>query len=115
MQGGENGVEDASRIGEDLIVPEAQDDKSVLLQKLVAFEVQPAVGMLAAIRLDNLPTLEAGEVDNIGSNDMLPSEFARWQTTIAEHGPQAMLCFGRIGAHRARAVPQQSGALTLVI
>ena len=74
-------------IGHDVIVPEAQDAIAALFQILVPAEVGTAIGMLAAVSFDHDRSFETGEVDNIGSDDMLPPKLEGGQPPIAKHGP----------------------------
>lgn len=67
---------DALRIGEDVIVPEAQDGEALRLQKFGAAGV---IGcrfrMLAAIHLDHQLRSETEEIGEIGADRNLPPPF----------------------------------------
>ena len=61
----------ARGIGENVVVPEANDPPSPPLEPRRPAPVVVAVGMLSPIRLDDQAVLEAGEIDDEAPEGML--------------------------------------------
>jgi hypothetical protein len=77
--------EDAVWIPEHVIVPEAQDSETPSRQVRVTFKVESAVCVLATIGFDDQRLLDAGKVDDVRGNHVLPTELCRGHASIAEH------------------------------
>src|SRR6476620_955614 len=71
---GEDRVDDAPALPQDVVVPEAQDRPPVRRQPSVAPLVALALGVLPTIGLDEEPLLDAQKVDDVGSDGNLPPE-----------------------------------------
>jgi hypothetical protein len=63
-------------IGQNIIVPKPQDAVVALLKPSIANPVLVAIGMLAAINLDNNSLVPANEIDDIAANRLLANELA---------------------------------------
>jgi hypothetical protein len=98
-------LDDTLDIFDNIIVPEAQHAKLLRLQPLGTLAVVfHAFRVLAAVKLDDEPGRQAGEVRDIATNRNLapkPETFELLGTQIA---PQAPLGIGRIPAKRAGAL-----------
>ena len=81
-------------IGENVVVPEANDPPSPPLEPRRPAPVVVAVGMLSAIRLDDQAVLEAGEIDDEGSEGMLTAELVALEPPPAQSAPQPTLGLG---------------------
>src|SRR5690348_18257217 len=57
--------------------------------------------MVTAVSFDDQRSFETGEVNDVRSDDMLPSEFYVGHSAIPEHGPQTALGRRGIGSHFA--------------
>ena len=81
----------APGIGENVIVPEANDPPSPPLEPRRPAPVVVAVGMLSAIRLDDQAVHEAGEIDDEAPEGMLTAELEALKPPPAQSAPQATL------------------------
>ncbi len=79
------------RIGQDLVVPEAEDPEATPAQLEVPRSVTHIFGVLAAIDFHNQVMLEAGEIDDGTTDRHLPAELEAVQPAIAQPIPQAHL------------------------
>ena len=100
MKRGVDHLENAGRIFDYVIVPEAQDSEASSAKIGIALPVRITVAMLTAIRFDDQQSLQAGEIHNVWCDDMLPLEFERKHASVAEHGPESPLGKRGISAHR---------------
>jgi len=84
----------APGIGENVVVPEANDPPPPPLKPRRPAPVVVAVGMLSAIRLDDQAVLEAGKIDDEGPEGMLTAELVALEPPPAQSAPQATLGVG---------------------
>jgi hypothetical protein len=71
----DNDVIDPFDITQHLVVPESQDAESLSLQPCCSRAVLlSSVAMLPAIDLDDEPSIEADEIDDVGANRHLSAE-----------------------------------------
>jgi hypothetical protein len=85
-------------VGENIIIPEAEDLKAVPMQKGVAGDVRRGTRVLSTIDLDRKPQLHAGEIDDIRSDRMLAADFGRGELPAAQAPPQQALGIGHVAA-----------------
>ena len=69
-----NHVVDALQVGRDFVIPEPQHLQSFAVEEKIARRVGGAVQMLAAVGFDHQPRFQAGEVDDVGTDGVLPAE-----------------------------------------
>jgi hypothetical protein len=86
-------------LAEDLVVPETQHLKSLGAEISVTPQIVSTLGMLRTIRLDDQPLRQRHEIGNVEIDDLLPAELAVGKAPVAEHRPEALLRFGRVGTH----------------
>jgi hypothetical protein len=67
-------VEDHVQVATDLNVPKAQDRPTVGFEPAIPNLVVSIFAVLFAVTFDNYPMREAGEVDDVSSDDDLPSK-----------------------------------------
>ena len=77
--------EDSVGLGQEVVVPEAQDLEALGLQPGIALAISGAALMLAAIQLDHQPCLQANEVEDVAAIGMLTAEFSIMERTIAKN------------------------------
>ena len=71
----QDGVRHRLQPGQDLVVPESQDAKSLGLQQRGPLTVfAPTLLMLASINFDDKPSLHADEINNVAADWGLPAE-----------------------------------------
>ena len=92
----------ARGIGENVVVPEANDPPSPPLEPRRPASVVVAVGMLSPIRLDDQAVLEAGEIDDEAPEGMLTAELVALKPPPAQSAPQATLGVGHGDPQLAR-------------
>src|SRR3954470_15388654 len=97
----------AGRMIEHLVIPEAQDDKVARAQPGIALGIVGALGMLAAVELDDELPLEADEVHDVASELLLPAELEAAEAAVAQQAPHPPLGFRRLAPHLARPVLQE--------
>ena len=90
----ENCVQNGSNISGDFVVPEPQDDKTLLFQIGCSPAIVPALvvkSMLFAIGLDDQPMRQAAKIRNVRTYGDLPPEMrtSEWQT-MAQCAPQEL-------------------------
>lgn len=95
------GSQDTVRVGEDIVVPVADDMVAVCLDHSGASIVSAAVGVLTAIEFDDKFQAAAGEIDNRVSNRKLAREFDA-KLFAAQPRPHSFFRFCRIFAQFAR-------------
>jgi hypothetical protein len=78
-----DGLQHAVGVQQDLMIPESDDAPALLLQPRRPELIIPALGMLAAIGLNDKPTPDTREVDDVPANRMLATEFEALQPTIS--------------------------------
>jgi len=83
-------------IGENVVVPEANDPPSPPREPRRSAPIIVAVGMLSPIRLDDQAVLEAGEIDDGGPEGMLTAELVALEPPPAQSAPQATLGVGHV-------------------
>jgi hypothetical protein len=71
----EDYLPDTFDIFQHLVIPEPQDAIAMLGQPLIAHGVASALGMLAAIDLDDKPFLPTDKIDDVPSDRLLTDEF----------------------------------------
>ena len=71
---GGNGLQNPCSVFENLVVPEPENAPSSAPQRFVPKFVLSGQSMLSAVGLDDQPRFEAGEINNVGRDCMLPSE-----------------------------------------
>jgi hypothetical protein len=82
---------------QDLVVPEAQHPIPLLLEESTAsLVVALLIQVLAAIDLDHEFLLQADEIDNVGTDDVLPTELVPEHLSATQIGPQMALGPGGI-------------------
>ena len=84
----------ARGIGENVVVPEANDPPSPPLEPRGPAPIVVTVGMLSPIRLDDQAVLEAREIDDEGSEGMLTAELVALEPPPAQYAPRATLGVG---------------------
>lgn len=73
-QSGEDDGEHAFRVSEDVVVSEPEDSVALASEPSVAPEVFGVFEVLAAVKLDDQPAVQAGEVDDVGTDGYLATE-----------------------------------------
>lgn len=106
------GSQDTVRVGEDIVVPVANDMVAVRLDHSGAGIVSAAVSVLAAIQLDDKFHAAAGEIHDCVSNRKLAREFDA-KLFATQPRPQPFFRFRRIFAQLARQRRQAFIAHTL--
>lgn len=83
-----NVLQYATKISHDIIVPVAKNAKPFGFQKCRALSVRLLlITMMTTIKLNDDETLRAAEIDNIGTDRMLPSEFQALELTRSKIPP----------------------------
>ena len=80
-----NRIEYTRRIFQHVIVPKSKHGKAFAAQKSVAAGVCIAFRVLATVRFDDQSTIKTDEVDDVGINYLLATEFEDRQSAIAQH------------------------------
>jgi hypothetical protein len=80
-----DGLGDALYIPQNVVVPETQHGEGLKLQVRIAALIIGALGMLAAIRLDNYPLIEIDEIGDVPIDHDLTFEFVARETLATEH------------------------------
>ncbi len=94
------GVEDAFKVGGDLVVPKTDDGVAVLVQVLSAEGVCASLlVVLAAVQLDGQFSLGADEVDDVVVDHVLADESVTVQGSVFEVLPEDVLWIGGIVSH----------------
>jgi hypothetical protein len=84
-------LENAVRVAQDVVVPEAEDAIALRFDEAGArFVISYGFGMLAAVQLDDEPLREASEVGEVWADRHLPPPFVLRQL-CAQRAPQALL------------------------
>ncbi len=84
----QNRLEHAVRVAEHVIVPKAQDPKSLTLEPGAARGVRfHPVGVLSPIDLDDQAAAQANEIDDVAANGRLAAEPMSRDMLAAENGP----------------------------
>src|SRR3954469_16076358 len=73
----------------------------------MALGIVGALGVLAAVELDDELLLEADEVDDVASELLLPAELEAAEAAVAQQAPHPPLGFRRLAPHLARPVLQE--------
>ena len=87
IQFGVDRVKYTARAMQNVVVPEAEDGKTLRTQKGVAPAVVLAFGMLRSVSLDDEPSLETDEIDDVRLDNELPLEPERGHSAVPEHRP----------------------------
>ena len=87
----ENRFEHAFGVGEDVVVPEANDTPALAGEPFGPPFIGNVLGMLAAVRFDDEPVLGAGEVNDEGADRMLSSEAIAAEASCAQVSPETDL------------------------
>jgi hypothetical protein len=96
--------ENAVGVGHHVIVPKSEHPIAVFGQPPVANKIALAVGMLAAVHLDNQAPFATDEVDHIGSDRLLTRELEAKGRSRTQSIPEPELGIGGIPAKSPRAV-----------
>ena len=110
-------TDNAVEVGDNVPVPDAHD--------LIAFGGEPAratfvmgkslrPGMLTAIDLDYQQPLQADEIDDEGSQRMLPAKFQAVELPAPQSPPQQALGIGHRSAQASRTFVGHRGTLAVV-
>jgi hypothetical protein len=87
----ENRFEHAFGVGEDVVVPEANDTPALAGEPFGPPFIGGILAVLAAVRLNNQPVLGAGEVDDEPADRMLSSEPVAAEPSCAKVSPETNL------------------------
>jgi hypothetical protein len=82
-----------------VIVPEAQNPEAAAGQPSIAPRILSIIGMLRAVRLDDQFRGQAGEIDDVGEDDLLPPKSVSRQAAAPQHGPEPFFGFGSMRPH----------------
>lgn len=82
------------------IIPESQDGKALRLKKCSSLPIFLTLCMLSTVEFDDEFLFQAYEIDDVGANRMLATEFITCKTLGAEVIPKGFLNFGEILAER---------------
>ena len=93
-----NHLENAIKVGEDVIVPEADDAVAVLGERRGTNHVAITLGVLPAVEFDNQVRFAAGKIGNVWTNGLLADEFMAEQLAVAQTGPEFAFSVSGIGA-----------------
>jgi hypothetical protein len=108
----ENPTAYAFRVGQHLVVPEAQDSIALGAQELAAFGFRPCGRfVLTAVDLHNHTRLMAGEISDVPSERHLSPEFEARHSARVEQSPDLLLGFGHVPAQRSRPAKGASGGV----
>ena len=108
---GNNSSDDKVECCFDLIIPEPQYPKTILLQRRIAPDIARALRMLATVDFDNKFGLETDEVDNESLQRHLPPEFLLFDLPVFELLPKHLFRSGRLEPHSASESPVSFGRL----
>jgi hypothetical protein len=87
---------------QDIVIPEAQNLKPLLLKEgITSRVVRCGLNMLAAVDLDDQLGFEAGEICDVRTDRNLPPEADIQELLAAQAPPQRPLRFGHFAAQRA--------------
>ena len=81
---------DAVSIGQNIVVPEAQNTPAKFFQTYSAHNIIRIVGMLAAIGFNNQMIFSTGKIGNEFANGMLTSKTIALKATITQEIPEAI-------------------------
>jgi hypothetical protein len=93
---GSDDLEHTIGVGENVIIPKAQDSVSVLCQPAVAYGIAWVGRMLTTVDLYYEATFAAHEVDDIGSDRLLADKLVASDLTGTKPVPKLTLGVGRI-------------------
>ena len=104
MQRALNFVEDALKVAQHVVIPEAQNAIAGCFNSLRSRYIGRLLPIvLAAVELDHELCLAAGEIDDEGTDGGLAAEVRSHQLdVVAQPLPEHALGVGRSGAHAAR-------------
>jgi hypothetical protein len=88
------------------VVPKPQNSKPLLLQKRVPAYILFIVGVLGAVSFDDQPFREAGEINDVWKDDLLPLELVGGESPIAKHRPESLFGLCRMCPHPLRTCEQ---------
>lgn len=108
IKSGEKAVENAGKVGQDVVVPEADDGESQRRKFLVSHRIPSALGVLSTVDFNNHGDLETGEVRDPSTYRHLPSQLEVTEPTIPYSLPEAALRIGHPASKRLRASHSQS-------
>jgi hypothetical protein len=86
----EDGFGDVVQVGQDVVIPEAQDSKAELLQEGRSLGIESftvVIGVRIAVDFDDESGLKANEVDDVPSKWMLTPEFSAIHAMRAKTRP----------------------------
>ena len=89
------------RLRQHLVVPEAQHVVAGGVQERIATPVSARTGVLAAVDFNHETCLQAGEVDDVGTDRYLPPEPVARELAHPQASPEQALGVGHVGAQRA--------------
>jgi hypothetical protein len=92
---GGNGV----GVRQDFVVPEAKDFEAAAAQHPLTASIVSVVGVLRSVGFHDQLGGQADEINDVGEEDVLPSESMFGDAAVAEDGPKALLSFGRVLPH----------------
>src|SRR5262245_55786047 len=102
-QGLGDGQEDAVHILHDIVVPETEYSVATFCEPRVTNCVMSAVGMLAAVNLDDELHAQTSEIGNIGPNRTLLAKMKSVQLVLSQVQPEPSLCVGHVSTEPTRA------------
>jgi hypothetical protein len=103
----------AGAVGENLVVPEAENAPALRSQRGVSAVVVAGAGMLAAIGFDDQASFKADEIDNIRGDRKLASE-APAEAAAAQFSAQRLLGIRRVSSQFASPVPHREPAAHVI-
>ncbi len=87
------------RPGKYVVVPEAHDSEPLLTEPRVSLGIANASQMLPAVDFDDQPRGKTDEVDDVGTDRLLPSELTAGKSMRTQIPPQDALGTGGVAAH----------------
>jgi len=98
----EDGFADACRVRHHVGIPEPQHTPTLSFQCVAtSLVMNGALGVLAAIKLEDEFGAEASEVCDVRADWVLSAEFVSGKLPRAQHPPHFTLCCRRLARHRA--------------
>lgn len=94
-------------IRQHLMVPETQHSKACCLQKHLAPRIRLNLqSMVAAIKLNDQPSIETDKIDDVRSDGLLPAELESIQPAVAQLVPKPRFHLGHLAAQPASIILQ---------
>jgi len=115
MKGFEDGFEDAVRLRDNVVVPEAKDMKTADSQERIAMRVVGrSLDMLAAVKFDNETCFKTGKIGDVAADTMLPTKLESSQLAPTQVLPKQVLGFGWIAAKCSHTVQHRGTGASFV-